>query len=724
MFIKAAKPATTPAPAATTRRKKDAERKRKEAEKGRTVHIPPCANRRRRNRLEKIDEKWLRWYFGRCEGCLDPFWYAFTVQQKEMIEAIRDAILYGGDQAIAASRGEGKTTIFERMLLKYTLQGTISFSVLFAATGTAADNSLESIKMALEENERLLADYPEVCVPVRELENVPNRAHYQLVQGVRHSDSRKKFENHSSRFTWCGQQIVFPNIPGSPSSGAIIATRGLDAAVRGLKKRGKRPDVAVIDDPDTEETARSEEQAKKLEDRIDKAIAGLGGQQRSIARVMLTTIQNRTCVSYRFTDPSQKPTWKGRRFRFLLKPPKRVDMWDEYVQQRQIDMQSGDEFARKSHQFYLDNRKEMEAGAKVANLNRFDPQKLPDGSQLEVSALQRYYNEVARIGPEAVASEYDNDPPEESGPIESSITPHLIQTKVSGYPQRIVPPGCTIVTQGIDVGKIAMHWVVRAWRPDCKGFVIDYGVQETHGTVYGSDEGLDVAIRRALITRWEHVAVEPYVNANGDAVPVDMTVIDSRYRKSAVVRACQQIGKGVYPAMGCGKSHGCVRMNFTEIRRRTSDKKPGDGWFLSRQDRTTWVCMFDADHWKAWEHDRWMTDRTMPGSLVMFGTPSERGHRMSEDEKAHHAYAHHICNEKEVEEVVKGALKRYWRCKGVNHWLDASAMSDVAANMMGIKLLTPDGRTVQPVVANQKEIDAKGGWFASQGKPKRRHGGA
>ena len=51
------------------------------------------------------------------------FWYPFTTQQLEMIEAIRNAILYGGDQALAASRGEGKTKIFERMLLKYTLAG-------------------------------------------------------------------------------------------------------------------------------------------------------------------------------------------------------------------------------------------------------------------------------------------------------------------------------------------------------------------------------------------------------------------------------------------------------------------------------------------------------------------------------------------------------------------------------------------------------------------------
>ncbi|MCK8178230.1 hypothetical protein, partial [Erwinia amylovora] len=83
----------------------------------------------------------------------------------------------------------------------------------------------------------------------------------------------------------------------SPAAGSIVDTRGLDAAVRGLKKKGKRPKLAIVDDPYTEDTARSEEQARKLEKRIDAAIGGLGGQRRSIGRVVLTTLQSRTAVS-------------------------------------------------------------------------------------------------------------------------------------------------------------------------------------------------------------------------------------------------------------------------------------------------------------------------------------------------------------------------------------------------------------------------------------------
>ena len=113
----------------------------------------------------------------------------------------------------------------------------------------------------------------------------------------------------------------------------------------------------------------------------------------------------------------------------------------------------------------------------------------------------------------------------------------------------------------------------------------------------------------------------------------------------------------------------------------------------------------DADRWKAWEHDRWMTTITMPGSITNFGVPGVIGGRLGDDEKVHHSYARHICAEKEVEEIVKNQLKRYWKSKGANHWLDASYMSDVAANMRGIKLLNSEGpvMTMQPGVVRPRQ---------------------
>lgn len=702
------------------RRKNDQERKRDVRAADKDVLIPglPKKNRQRRLRYEKDDEKWLRFYFGPKSNCPDPFWYAFTSQQQEMIRAIRHAIIYGVDQSIAASRGEGKTTLAERLLLKYTLQGVVGFSVLCAATGTAAANCLEAIRDAIETNDLLADDYPEVCIPVRALENTPNRAHYQTVTGTRF-DNGEPFERAPSRFSWCGQEMVLPNVPGSPAKGAVIATRGLDAAVRGLKRKGRRPDVVVIDDPDTEETARSADQAKKLEARIDNALGALGGQQKNVARVMLTTLQNRIAVSYRFTDPTQKPSWKGRRFRFLVQKPSREDLWDEYIQMRgqcqqslTEDGESADPFARAAHGFYLSHRKEMDAGAVVANPHRFNGEKLPDGSKMEVSALQHYYNEMADKSPEFCSCELDNDPPEETGPVESGITSHLILQHMSGYDRCIVPPGCTVLTQGIDVGKYALHFVVRAWRPDGTGYTIDKGVQDVTGTSLGQDVGVEHAILQALRSRMDKANDGSYQAINGDVMPVGLTLIDAGYKTDAVYAFCREAGMSCRPAMGIGKSAGCVRVNFSTVTRPSLDRKPGDHWFLSRQPKGVWLVNMDADFWKAWEHARWMTSTDKPGTLFLYGTASDSVKRRGRYEIEHFTYSKHLCAEIEVEEPVKGVLVRRWRAKSdTNHFFDASYMADVAANMKGIRLLQPR-KLVSTAPA--------GGWFAAQEKRKRR----
>ena len=74
--------------------------------------------------------------------------------------------------------------------------------------------------------------------------------------------------------------------------------------------------------------------------------------------------------------------------------------------------------------------------------------------------------------------------------------------------------------------------------------------------------------------------------------------------------------------------------------------------------------------------------------MTVFGDINPKPERLSDDEKSHHSYARHICNEVETEEPFKGTLRRRWKAKSENtHWLDASYYADVAANMNGIRIL-------------------------------------
>jgi hypothetical protein len=666
------------------RRKSHAASGRKMRWFDRDVEIEVCVDKRKRRALELNIERWLRFFFGHI------FTYPFTPQQREMIEAIRLAIEIGGDQAIAASRGEGKTTIAECVAIFCVLTGLVKFIVLFAATGPDATDSLSTIKSHLETNDKLLEFYPEVCRPIRALENTPNRAHYQTVSGERH-DTGKRFSEHLSRFVWCGREIKLPSVPGSRAGGAYIATRGLDSAVRGLKKGDLRPEVAIIDDPDTEETISSEEQAAKLSRKIDRAIAGLGGQKRRIARVLLVTLQSRTGVGYLYTDATSKPSWNAKRFRFMIHPPERQDLWDEFVSLQENDWRDQTTFAR---DLYAGNRKAMDAGGVVANKHRF-----ADG---ELSAIQHYYTWVARIGRDAVATELDNDPPEELVSVASGLTAKRIMLKLSGYERRVVPPETLVVTQGVDVQKSGIFFVVKAWQSDATNYVIDYGFVETHGTTYGSEDGVEFAVKRAILERFEQQVDEDYAprTSDGRLLAIDLTLVDSGWQTQAVYSACREIGGAiVYPSKGHGKSHGCATPNFYDQLKRTNDRQPvaGGGAFRSRLPGGAWLVHADTDRWKSFDHARWMTADGKPGAAYVFGVASDSeikfiDKRLPAASKDHFSYAHHLTSELEVDDIVKGIPRKVWKIRAgrvQNHYLDASYLADVAAAMKGIQLLGP-----------------------------------
>ena len=73
----------------------------------RDIIVHECADPGRRAALEADTPAWLRFYFG------DRLTNEFTADQLEWIADIEQCMTIGGDKAIAAPRGEGKTTIAE-----------------------------------------------------------------------------------------------------------------------------------------------------------------------------------------------------------------------------------------------------------------------------------------------------------------------------------------------------------------------------------------------------------------------------------------------------------------------------------------------------------------------------------------------------------------------------------------------------------------------------------
>jgi len=481
----------------------------------------------------------------------------------------------------------------------------------------------------------------------------------------------------------------------------VIATRGLDAAVRGLKRKGKRPRMALIDDPDTETTSESEAQAAKLEKRIDKGIGGLGSQTKPISRVMLTTLQSRKSVSYRYTDPKQKSSWNGIRQRTLQRKPTREDLWLEYVAQRQLDQQNGDREGRTAHAMYVANRAVMDAGAQISNPHRYDGTLLADGTQRQLSALQRYYDEVARIGADAVATELDNDPPAEDQDVDRLVlTAHRIQHQcLSGLDRRIVPPGTKLIVRAADVKKIGLHHVTLAFDADARGSVIDYDFFEFSGAAGRAAKDCELIILEGL---WDwHTALQElaYEDQSGEIYDCELTLIDAGWKDESwagqpVHAFCSALGGREFVA-----SKGMKPYHKPNDSRRVV---VGDNWHIAYPRGAPLVEM-NSDHWKLKVHEAWLAEPGAPGSLTLFSPPLVEGRALK---NFHLGFAKHQTAEHYETRPAKGfrAMQTGWFSSGKpNHWFDATYMAFVAKSIKGISALASAAAPPRPAASPRQQ---------------------
>lgn len=653
--------------------------------KAKDLVIPKVRNKKRRAACEADDCRWLATY------CSDVFYNPFTPHQKKIIADCGESLRYGTTKCKAAPRGDGKSSIVKYLALKYALCRQVRFPLIVAATSEKAKKTLNSLKRRLaSRSDSLLAqDYPLECTVSRYVDPWPSRARNVTGNG------RKPIH-----VEWGATSIIIPTWENEEPLGPIMLALGITSdELQGCNIYDQRPDFVMLDDLDSRDSLASEDGvvARKIIETVDKTIAGLGGQSRRLGQFMLCTITSRDSAAYQYSDPRAKPSWSGERIAAITQWPDRRDLWQEYIELRQWGQETFDEhgnpvdvFGRKSHALYLQNRDVMDAGAILSNPHNFEADLLPDGTQKQVSALQRCYDYIADRGMPSFLTEHQNDPPADEGVTESRINVRLVQTQTSGEEQGTVPRDCITLVHGVDVGKWWLHWVVRAFRADGTGYTIDYGRQNVYDVKHGSEEGLDRAIKREILRRVAEFREQPYARQFRDS----LTLIDSGYRTEAVYAACLEAGLGVMPIKGIGTSAGVAeRRRFTDAMKRTRDKVPVcDGVYLSTirepgQRAFKLVCA-SADQWKAWEHDRWMTARDKPGCMFLYGEPSPDGRTLSRDQREHGHYAHHICAEIEVEDVVKGGIVRKWVAKNKeNHWLDASYYADVAAAIKGVRVL-------------------------------------
>lgn len=699
---------------AISEREYDAKRKAAKRASDRDLSIPvPLELNRRRDCLADI-YLFLQTYFG------DIFSQPFTAARRTMVDALRHAARYGGDQSIAGPRGDGKTrsALFGSFALE--LEAFIRFPLLISKSGPRAHRELRNLKDAIRDSSKFRDDFPELCIPILDACRWPSKARLQTAHG--------QFVD----MEWGEEAIIFPTVPTellrehawkdlpedilSVADGQIMASLGIEGPIRGYSIRNQRPDVAIFDDIDDRESARSTLQTETRTNIIEEDAGGLGGPDRTVSRLMLCTLLNTTCIAAVFTDPKKKPSWRPQRHKLLTKLPTNMELWDEYINLR-CGRADDDPDARKAHEHYKTNREAMDAGAEVSNPYRFDGRILADGEPSEISALQSCFNIIADRGWEHFNTEYQNDPPEEEGPQESGITQALITSRLHDYPHRTIPNGSQF-SIAIDLGDHRCHWTAVAADAHAAEFIIDYGFQDVFGT---SPEDMDPEVRKleqgdhrkrlavqkaiykTLETFREQIQKEPYAKEDGEVVEPSIVLIDSSDgdHQRAVYQFCQDYGSPFVPAKGFGESKFRIGSDAP------GKRKCGESWAKVKQQhdqwRNTWLHEFDSDYWKRHVHQRFLTPtldddgRYRTGSISLWR--DTQSHR-------HAKFARQNIAEIWTKVFVpgKGEKSFFDKRSKENHWQDSTAMACVGLSMAGVRVIgSVRKRSYRPMSEMQAE---------------------
>lgn len=657
---------------------KIANRRRRAAES--TVVIPRLSEvlRRKRRQLEADPEAWIWEMCGPRSHILEPLSRLFTSQQAEMIHAYQETLSHGGDELLLASRGEGKTTYLRAMIWKSIADGSIDFAAFVSATGPDANNSCEAIRDMIQRSETFLKLYPEVAIPCRRVGSTPQLARTMLATGYHHDDPSQYFEQCPISFSWSAEGLDFPDVPGSPSARSMMRFKGADSPIRGLNVLGRRPKVIAIDDLDTPETVNNPDVARKVIDRVDTDIGGLGTQTEPLARLMLATLPKQGCgVAHHYARVGHPFVVK--RFKYLIEKPIRWDMWMEYVKLRQKGKQSGDKYGRKAHRFYLSNQKEMDAGVKVANEYRFKAQELPDGSLLQVSAVQNYFDEWADKGEMFCRCELDNELIETQQIIESQLELGHIYNCQGELPREIVADTTGKIVRGIDVRKIELHHSTMSVDDLKRHRIIDYNVRG-HGNTETSVEQAERLILEALHRLADDWDATPYRDEHGTTYRCDLTLIDKGWKGSwtedgeiktwasqPVETFCRERGlRHWLPAKG--------QPNYRSPE--PSEKCiVGDNWHMNKGegiDRGCTEVIWNTDHWHALVEDLFLLPKEDDDRFELF--VAEEGVWKNHSRFAQHIHegAHERAENKR--KATRTRKPRYRR----DHWWDSSAMMLVA----------------------------------------------
>jgi hypothetical protein len=657
-----------------------AEKKRRETERAAAMvraaqdiaPIPEVADPDRKQEAIESFRRFCEIYFP------DVFYLPWSEDHLRVIDKIEGAVKTGGLFAMAMPRGSGKSSLSQMAVLWAAITGQTPFVVLIAASADRAKNLLETIKTWLETNTVLQADYPEVCYPIQCLERITNRQKGQKCNG------------EPTRIEWSVDKIVLPTIADSVASGVVVTCSGMKGSdIRGqnhARADGKvvRPQLVMVDDPQTTESAWSPSQSQRREAILAGDVLGMAGPGKKIAGLMACTVIRPGDMADNILDREKHPEWQGERTKMVYAFPTNEKLWAQYGEIRG-DSFRNDGDGNEATRFYEENREAMDEGSRVAWPERHNED--------ELSAIQHAMN--LRLRDEAAFfAEYQNEPIlEDLG--EEMLTAEEIAEKLNGYARGMLPIGCNHLTMFIDVQQKVLYWLICGWEDVFNGYIVDYGawpdqkrayftlrdVRKTLGMA-APNAGLEGSIYAGLSDLCNSVLSRSFHREDGAEMRIDRCLIDANWGQSTdvIYQFCRESPHAAVLLPSHGKYVGASSMPFSEYRRRKGDRI-GLHWRIPNVTgrRQVRYALIDTNYWKTFVHARLAVSMGDPGCLSLFGR----------DTGAHRLLSEHFTAEYRIKTVANDRTVDEWKLRASrpdNHWFDCLVGCAVGASIQGAEL--------------------------------------
>ncbi len=617
--------------------------------------IPKIRNRSRRSRCKNNLAKFLKTYM------IETFDKPWSKDHLEVLKKMELAIKHGGNFALAMPRGTGKTSIAGGGVVWGIANGWITMGAVVGADKDSAKNILIGVKLEFEFNEKLKQDFPEICYPIECLEGNNQRAKGQVHNGER------------TLIKWTDEKLVFPTIKGNKASGSFLGCAGITGSIRGLIHKLEtgeilRPNFVMIDDPQTDESARSASQCEIREKGITKLMA-LAGPGKSISLVMPCTIIERNDVAARFLGKNH-PEFMAVIHQMIYKFPTNEALWKKYEEKYFECIQNNDPQFLLATEFYRKNRKAMDEDAVVAWKNRKEPN--------ELSALQHVYNKLFKFGKEVFFCEYQNDP-QKAKPSVYEISADLVASRVNGFKRNEVPNDAIRMTMFGDINHIGINWVVMGWSIHGTGYIINYGkFPEGSAKMWnpenpkGLTESQTIAGHiRALVKKLHYQTI---FTKRGKQKYIDGYSIDANFMTDTVLRQVEAM-KGHFPVLG-DRGRGYKKYK-TPAPNNSKLIKAGNNQHEEYGVKGFHQIVHNSDYWRMEFQKSFLLAPGTAGSVSIFG----------EDPKEHHRLAEEICGETLIDYVQGDVDVHYtWAMTpgARNDLLDCGVGCMAAANVVGI----------------------------------------